>query len=190
MTTLGIEQRSSSDRDRDTSTALKTVLVVDDEEDIATYLASVLEDAGMRVLIASDGRQALELVASHRPDLISLDLVMPGYSGIRVLHELRRRREWSRIPVIVVTAHARDPEVRDDLESTLADSSMLGPSLYLEKPVTARSYLEAVCRVLGVDLPEESRPSASSQRDEAMSLLAGADPGTVVEVLAKLKKDS
>lgn len=166
-----------------------TVLVVDDEQDIALYLSSVLEDAGMRVRVANDGREALDMVAEEPPDLISLDLVMPGTSGVRVLHELRRRREWSRIPVIVVTAHARDPEVRGDLTEVLADSSLAGPSLYLEKPVTAKRYLASVCRVLGVEPETDDRDDPDALRREAEDLLDGADPAVLAEVVARLRRD-
>ncbi|MCP4901855.1 MAG: response regulator, partial [bacterium] len=70
-----------------------TVLVVDDEPDIAIYLASVLEDAGINVVTANDGEMALEAIQRQVPDLISLDLVMPRKSGIRLMMELRKNRE-------------------------------------------------------------------------------------------------
>jgi CheY-like chemotaxis protein len=165
------------------------VLVVDDEQDIATYLASVLEDAGMTVRIANDGQQALAMVEERAPDLVSLDLVMPGTSGVRVLHELRRRREWSRIPVIVVTAHARDPKVRGDLTDVLADSSLAGPSLYLEKPVTPRRYLESVCRVLDVEPKPDEPVDDDALRREAADLLQHADPEAVAEIVNRLRRD-
>jgi len=166
-----------------------TVLIVDDEVDIAMYLASVLEDAGMQVLTAHDGRDGLEKVAEHRPDLISLDLVMPGMSGMKMLRELRRDKQWARIPVIIVTAHARDPQVRGDLDDVLSESSIMGPSLYLEKPLTPRRYLESVCKVLGLEAPTaEDAPDAL--RQEALDLLKNADADTLNEVVSKLRRHS
>jgi CheY-like chemotaxis protein len=165
-----------------------TVLVVDDELDIATYLASVLEDAGMTVVMAHDGEKALEMVREHRPDLISLDLVMPGMSGIRVMQQLRRDREFSRIPVMIVTAHARDPEVRGDLDSALADSAIMGPSLYLEKPVTPMSYLDAVCRILKVEpMVDDDDRNADELKRQALDLLDSADPSTLAAIVDRLK---
>jgi CheY-like chemotaxis protein len=166
------------------------VLVVDDEIDVATYLASVLEDAGIQVDIAHDGEQALARIAESPPDLISLDLVMPRKSGIKVLMELRRNKAWSRIPVIIVTAHARDAEIRGDLDAALAESTMTGPSLYLEKPVTPRSYLESICSTLGVALPAEEpeSPSAASLRAEAARLLESADAGTLEAIVGRLRR--
>jgi len=168
-----------------------TVLIVDDEVDIATYLMNVLENAGMNVVVAHDGDQALDALRSQVPDLISLDLVMPGKSGIRVMMELRKNREWSRIPVIIVTAHARDPKVKRDLAASLDDSTMVGPSLYLEKPVTARGYLQSICGVLGVEAPIPPTDTDSSEmlRSEARTLLDEADAGTLEEVLGRLRAE-
>jgi CheY-like chemotaxis protein len=169
-----------------------TVLIVDDEVDITSYLGTVLSDAGMNVMIAHDGDEALNALKRQVPDLISLDLVMPGKSGIRVLMELRKNREWSRIPVIIVTAHARDPKVQRDLSETLADSTMVGPSLYLEKPVTPLSYLQSICDILGVEA-DLGGPmfagSSESLRDEARQLLDSADAATLEAVLGRLRAE-
>lgn len=169
-----------------------TVLIVDDEVDITRYLGTVLTDAGMNVLTAHDGDQALVALEQQVPDLISLDLVMPGKSGIRVLMELRKNRLWSRIPVIIVTAHARDPKVQRDLSETLAGSTMVGPSLYLEKPVTPQSYLRSICDILGVEaeipglIPGDS---SESLRNEARHLLENADAATLEAVLGRLRTE-
>jgi CheY-like chemotaxis protein len=167
-----------------------TVLVVDDEPDVVTYLSSVLEDAGMQVLTAYDGEQALEILREHPADLISLDLVMPRKSGIRLLVELRKTREWSRIPVIFVTGHAQDPDVRRDMDEVMADSTMMGPSLYLEKPVTPHSYLAHICKILKVACPGEAEEGGRTAelRRRAQELLEGADAHTLEQMLEKLKR--
>jgi len=165
------------------------ILVVDDEVDIAAYLGSVLEDAGMRVEIAHDGEQALAAIQRQPPDLISLDLVMPRKSGIRLLAELRRHREWSRIPVVIVTAHARDPHVRSDLDAVLAESTLTGPSLYLEKPVTPRRYLRGICQALGIE-PAGEEGDTENLRRETRKLLDTADESTLEEVLRTLQRTS
>ncbi len=166
-----------------------TVLVVDDDADVTTYLGTILEDAGMHVMTAHDGAEALEQLRERVPDLISLDLVMPGKSGIRLLHELRKHPAWARIPVIVVTGHARDELVKRDLASVLADSSISGPSLYLEKPVTPQKYLEAVCLATGATLSAEpaEQDGASDLRAELESLLRTADDATLTAALAALR---
>jgi len=167
------------------------VLVVDDEPDIREFLASVLEDAGMAVETAEDGNVALERLKAKTSDLISLDLVMPGKSGIRLLHELRKNNEWAKIPVVIVTGHARDTNIKKDLDAVLAESTMSGPSSFLEKPVTPQGYLDNICRILDVEVPdlEPRLNSADTLRREAESMLANADRATLEAILNKLKNE-
>ena len=166
-----------------------TVLVVDDEPDVVTYLQSVLEDAGINVIAAHDGDTALELVKSEKIDLISLDLVMPRKSGIRLLVELRKNQQLSRIPVIFVTGHANDPGVREDVSDALAGSTMAGPAMYLEKPVTPRGYLSNICRILRLRCPAEAAAEEQTEamRREVQDLLEKADPEALAAALRKLK---
>ncbi|MBU1674609.1 response regulator, partial [bacterium] len=112
----------------------KTVLVVDDEPNVRDYLAMILQDAGFNVVTAGDGVEALEIIKKKVPDFISLDLLMPKKSGHKLLHELRRSKQWSRIPVLIVTAHAQDELGKADLQDLLDSRVMSGPGTYLEKP--------------------------------------------------------
>jgi CheY-like chemotaxis protein len=165
-----------------------TVLVVDDDPDVTTFLGTILGDAGMRVVTAHDGREALERLQEVTPDLISLDLVMPGKSGVRLLHDLRKHPSWQRIPVIIVTGHARDEKVRRDLDQVLAESAISGPSVYLEKPVTPRAYLEHVCRVVGVTPPGRTAPPGPDRlKHELEGLLAEADEESLARAIEALK---
>ena len=169
-----------------------TVLVVDDEPDVVTYLSSVLEDAGMKVLTAHDGDAALEIIKTETVDLISLDLVMPRKSGIRLLVELRKNKALARIPVIFVTGHAHDPGVRRDVTDALAGSTMVGPAMYLEKPVTPASYLAHICRILKLECPEEAESAGRTEelRRRALELLESADPAALEAAIKKLKGGS
>jgi CheY-like chemotaxis protein len=164
------------------------VLVVDDEEDIRTFLTAALEDAGYEVVTASDGKEALAQVKARRPDFISLDLVMPGGTGIAFVHELRRNKQWINIPVTVVTGHAQDELGRADLATALQDKLLSGPHAYLEKPITPEKYVAAVGNALGlpVDTPAPTKPDGG-QRQEAARLLQGASSDQVAEILKLLK---
>ncbi len=170
----------------------RTILVVDDEPDIVTYLSTALEDAGFRVLTAPDGQAALEVVGCEKVDFISLDLVMPRKSGIRFFHELRRNREWARIPVMVVTGHARDEAGSQDLDEILSEKTMSGPGMYLEKPVKAPEFVRAVAGALGVDLPAAAAGAGSAaaeeMRSEARKLVDAADPAALAAALELLRK--
>ena len=167
----------------------KTVLVVDDEEDVREYLSMALEDAGFNVVSAADGNAALERINEKVPDFISLDLVMPGKSGIKLLYELRRHKEWRHIPFVIVTAHARDDLGKGDLEEILSQKTFSGPQIYLEKPVKPDQYVGFICEQLGVEYKNAPASTDSEElRDELQQLLKGAGSDKLSELARLLKK--
>jgi CheY-like chemotaxis protein len=164
----------------------KTVLVVDDEPDVRNYLASILKDARFNVLTAGDGEEALEIIRRERPDFISLDLVMPKKNGQKVLYELRKDKELSRIPVLIVTAHAQDDMGQRDMENLLADKVISGPGVYLEKPVRPTDYVRFVQRALGIEETPEAEDQVSL-KDELREEISQAEPHALRRALAALK---
>ena len=82
---------------------MKTILVVDDEESIRFLYREELEDEGYRVILAADGEEALRKLQREKPDLITLDIRMPGLDGIEVLQRIRESDK--EIPVIMSTAY-------------------------------------------------------------------------------------
>jgi CheY-like chemotaxis protein len=169
----------------------KTVLVVDDEPNVRHYLRALLEDAGFSVVTAADGEEALSIIKQTRPDFISLDLVMPRKSGHKLLYELRQDLSLSRIPVLIVTAHAKDELGQKDLEDLLENRVMSGPGTYLEKPVSPDAFVRAVQRALGI---EESREAAEkrSLKEELDKSLQSAGPEAMrraLDALSKANKD-
>jgi CheY-like chemotaxis protein len=163
------------------STADKYILVVDDEPDVRRYHAAILEDAGFTVDTAANGNEALEKVKERVPDLISLDLVMPEKSGLRFLYDLRRKQEWTTIPVIIVTAHAHDDLGRKDLEELRNGDVITGPQVCLDKPVRPENYVSAVMERLGMAdrAPRPEAPEPLSLRHEVRQLIDAADEGTL-----------
>ncbi|MDX2438705.1 MAG: response regulator [Acidobacteriota bacterium] len=167
----------------------KTVLVVDDEEDVREYLEAVLEDAGFVVETAVDGEDALAKVRANPPDLVSLDLVMPKKSGIKFLYEIKHRKELAKIPVIIVTAHAHDDLGKDDLKDALSGKGLVAPGGYLEKPVQPEAYVRMVCSSLGVayeELTHDELP-VEQLRDHVEGLLEGASAEQLAEMARVLK---
>ncbi len=106
----------------------RKILVVDDEEDVRTFLITVFEDAGAEVISASSGDEGIAMALEHRPDLISLDLSMPGKDGVETFVELRKTKGTEEIPVCVVTGH---PEFRQ----VIYGRAVSPPEGYLGKPV-------------------------------------------------------
>ena len=162
----------------------KRVLVVDDEADIREYLKSALTDAGFLVDVAVDGQQALEMVWRNPPDLISLDLVMPRHSGVKFYQAIQKDKLFSKIPVLVVTGHARDDLGRADFEEMM----MSGPGVYLEKPVHPDTYVAAVCQLLGIERQGPPEPQAEDLRRELSRELSGADRHALQRALDALRK--
>jgi len=116
---------------------MKTILVVDDEAKIADLARDYLEHAGFTVRIAADGQAALTSVRRDRPDLVVLDLGLPGLDGLDVTRAIRRD---SNLPVIMLTA--RD----DELDKLLGLE--LGADDYLTKPFSPRELVARVRAVL------------------------------------------
>ena len=119
----------------------RKILVVDDEEDVRIFLITVFEDAGAEVISASDGDEALAMAREHQPDLISLDLSMPGKDGVETFVELRSVPETEEIPVCVVTGH---PEFRQ----VIYDRPVPPPEGYLGKPVDEDKLVAYVGHIL------------------------------------------
>ena len=165
----------------------KTVLVVDDEPNVRDYLAQILRDAGFNVVTASDGGEALETVRKNRPDFISLDLVMPRKSGHKLLYELRKDKNLSRIPVVIVTAHAQDELGQDDLQDIMENRVISGPGVYLEKPVKPSDYVRCVQRAVGIEETEDAEDRINLQ-EELKQQLAKAEPHALRRALESLKK--
>jgi two-component system KDP operon response regulator KdpE len=113
------------------------VLVADDEPQITKLVAMTLNEEGFRVVTARDGEEALDRVASMRPDVVLLDIVMPGLDGIEVMHQLR---EWHPVPVILLTARSSKADVANGLD--------LGADDYIAKPLHPRELAARVRAVL------------------------------------------
>lgn len=166
----------------------KTILVVDDEPNVRQYLATVLEDAGFNVVTAGDGAEALEIIRENPPDFISLDLIMPRKSGHKLLYELRKHKPWSRIPVLIVTAHAQDELGKPDLDDLLENRVMSGPGTYLEKPVNPASYVRSIQRALGIEETDDTTEKFNL-KDELQKTLQGASPEALRMALEALKQE-
>ncbi len=169
----------------------KSVLVVDDEPDIVFFLKAVLEDHGFQVMTAFNGQEATDQMRQQPPDLISLDLIMPGKSGIRFFHELRKNKEWSKIPVLFVSGHVRETIDGSNLVEMLKDRTLSGPATYLEKPVNAQTYIRTINSILGLaqNTEEQTEERSPELQQQVESLLSTAPPETLERILQMLKEN-
>jgi Fe-S oxidoreductase/CheY-like chemotaxis protein len=122
----------------------RRILVVDDEEDVRVFLTTLLEDAGAEVLTATDGDEAIAMASKEKPDLITLDLSMPGKDGVEAFCELRRTGGLEEIPVCIVTGH---PEFR----KLIYDRPVPPPEGYIDKPVDEERLIANIRRILEVE---------------------------------------
>jgi CheY-like chemotaxis protein len=120
---------------------LPTVALVEDDENTREVFRAILEHTGHRVVEAGDGRSGITLIRETLPDVILLDLGLPGMDGRGVVAELKADPRTAGLPIIVVTAAAEEDTRRWALH--------LGCNDFLEKPVELRTLTQAVDRCLG-----------------------------------------
>lgn len=132
-----------------TATAGKKVLVVDDEMHLRIFISTVFETNGAQVASARDGTEGLAKARELQPDLITLDLMMPGEGGIRMFRKLRCDEKLQGVPVIIVSA-VQDGTFKHGLKLINAghETAVRGPEAYIEKPPTADKLLETARALL------------------------------------------
>ena len=123
--------------------AKKTILLIDDEKDILKLLQYNLEKEGFGVISAASGETGFELAKTKRPDLVVLDIMMPGMDGVEVLKLLKRSDRTQAIPVIMLTAKGSETDQVVGLE--------LGAADYIPKPFSVKVFLARVRNLLRND---------------------------------------
>jgi CheY-like chemotaxis protein len=136
------------------------VLVVDDDEDIRTFLLAVLADAGAILSEAADGETAVAKALEEKPDIITLDLSMPGGGGIEAFCQLRKLDATREIPVCIVTGY---PEYR----KLIYDRPVPPPEGFLTKPIEAAYLVRTLQRILG--LRDRRAVRSARKRQEQLS---------------------
>lgn len=125
----------------------RTALVVDDEAVARDFARAILESVGWKVIEATDGETALKTVTEQKPELILLDVQMPGESGFSVFAELRENPATASIPIIMVTGVAEKTGIKFSGKE-MGEFIGKEPEAYLEKPVdpeVLKSTVASVC---------------------------------------------
>lgn len=132
----------------------KTILIVEDEEDILALLHFNLIKAGYAAVCASRGEEALEKIAEKKPDLVLLDLMLPGIDGLEICRRLRADETTAEVPIIMLTACGEEEDIVRGLE--------LGADDYVSKPFSIKVLLARIQTVLRRNAeagePEENQP--------------------------------
>ena len=154
-----------------------TILVVDDDPDIGRFVEMNLRLEGYRVLLAADGTRALEMVAEEVPDLVLLDVMMPGLDGIEVTRRLRADSRTSTLPVIMLTAKTMTADRVLGLTAG-ADDYIIKPFDTLELVARVRSTLRRNAEARAVS-PLTSLPGNVRIEDEIAGRVASGQPFAV-----------
>ncbi|MCF8112904.1 MAG: response regulator transcription factor [Desulfotignum sp.] len=118
----------------------ETILIVDDEEDIVELIRYNLKSEGYTILTAGTGEQAIKIARQSRPDLIVLDLMLPGIDGLEVTRHLKNNDPTAQIPIVMVTAKGEESDVVTGLE--------LGANDYISKPFSPRELQARIRAIL------------------------------------------
>ena len=117
----------------------KRILIIDDEQDIRTYLSTLFEDQGYATVLAKDGAEALDRFQSAPPDLITLDISMPEKSGVKFFRDMKADERWGKIPIIIVTG------VSEDFKKFISTRHQVPPPEgYVSKPIDAGEILALI----------------------------------------------
>lgn len=119
----------------------RTILVVDDNPDIISILRNILEGRGYAIQSASNGGDVFVRLEEQRPDVIILDIMMPGMDGLQVLSRIRGNPETAAIPVILLTAKSQYEDILEGYK--------MGTDYYITKPFTSTQIINGINLVLG-----------------------------------------
>ncbi|MDR9437239.1 MAG: response regulator [Thiohalophilus sp.] len=117
------------------------ILIAEDEPYIVDALSFILSQAGHTVTAESDGEAVLEALRKTRPDLLILDLMLPGKNGFEILKELKAGKEFTQLPVLVLTAKGQAKD--------RAMAEQLGTDAFIAKPFSNAEVLQCVERLVG-----------------------------------------
>ena len=130
----------------------KKILIADDEPNIVAAIEFLLQQSGYEVRAAHNGKEAMDLVDSWRPDLVLLDVMMPLASGYEVCQHIRERADLRPIKIVMLSAKGRDAEVNKGLA--------IGADVYVTKPFSTRDLMTRIKTLLDAPPPQSGEPSA------------------------------
>ena len=122
----------------------KKILIVDDDQFMRELLTAKLEENGYEVSSVSEGFLAIQTIRDHKPDLVLLDILLPGLSGLETLNVLRAEELGQHLPIILIS-NLNEPEL-------IRVAERLGADGYLVKPFTAELLIEKIKEIIGFEV--------------------------------------
>jgi two-component system phosphate regulon response regulator PhoB len=135
----------------------KTILIVEDDQDIQQLVGYNLIKSGFQVEYADSGEEALDRITKQHPDLILLDIMLPGMDGVEICKVLRTENQTAEIPIIMLTAKGEEADIIEGFE--------FGADDYITKPFSPKILLSRIKAVLRRKVKEEAAPAAPERGD-------------------------
>jgi len=133
----------------------KEILIVDDEPDVVVPIQFLMEQQGYRVMAAERGEDALDLIYHYKPDLVILDIMLPGIDGYEVCEIIRLDLNYRDVKIMFLTAKGREVDIAKGLA--------LGADVYLTKPFSNDELVAKVKEIL-----EKTQPEAGKKKGEKL----------------------
>lgn len=124
------------------------VLVIDDEPDVRTYLRMIFKERGAEVIEAPDANQGMRAIRDQKPDLVTLDLVMPHKTGEKLYWALRKDERWEKLPIIIISGYAKMDAPVVNFDRFIREKGVPPPNAFLEKPVNPETTIDIATKVL------------------------------------------
>jgi len=124
------------------------ILVIDDEPDVRVYLRMIFKDQGAEVIEAPDANQGIRAIKSDKPDLVTLDLILPKMTGEKLYWEIKKDEHFASLPIVVVSGYIGVEAPRIDFHRFITEKNLPEPEAILEKPINPEKVLETVRTVL------------------------------------------
>ncbi len=132
------------------SAGTKKILILDDEQDIVTYLETLLQDHGYETVTAMDGKSGMEAMKSQKPDLVTLDISMPEKSGVRFYRDAKEDPQLADVPIVIVTGvtgYGADP---DSFQRFISSRTQVPPPAgFVAKPIDQDQLLGTIKELIG-----------------------------------------
>ena len=160
----------------------KSIMIVDDNEFERNEMARIIESEHMKTVLAKDGKECLEMLNTHIPDLLVLDLMMPGINGFEVIKRVRENERTKNLPVIVVTAKELAPEDRANLKSKIS-------SMITKSEATQQELFLEIKRVVNEIKVNQKRQIPLGESHKVRILMVEDNPDAIVQVKTVLEKE-
>ncbi|MBU1156910.1 MAG: response regulator [Pseudomonadota bacterium] len=128
----------------------KRVLVVDDEMDVRTFITTLLDSNGYKAVVAENGEQGWQKFQEKKPDLVTLDVMMPKESGIKMYRNIKTDPNFASVPVLIISGLARKTFLHSQkVLDQFKNQSVPEPEGYIEKPPEPEELLGEIKRIIG-----------------------------------------